>query len=149
MPLLDRPDFQAWLARFEARHARLHSAGLQPAGGRCDGCGEPIPEPVSTTGLCLVCLAETFGREQAQSAAGGAAGQTEKILSNVKEVLAAAGKTLDDVVKANVYLQSMEDFAAMNEVYVKHFKAPYPARTAIGVAALPLNARVEMEFIAR
>lgn len=81
--------------------------------------------------------------------AGGAAGQTEKILANVKEVLAAAGKTLDDVVKANVYLQSMEDFAAMNEVYVKHFTAPYPARTAIGVAALPLNARVEMEFIAR
>jgi recombinational DNA repair protein (RecF pathway) len=69
MPLLDRPDFQAWLARFEARHAQLHSTGLQPKGDRCDGCGEPIPEPVSSTGLCLVCLAETFGREQAQSAA--------------------------------------------------------------------------------
>jgi 2-iminobutanoate/2-iminopropanoate deaminase len=81
--------------------------------------------------------------------AGGAAGQAEKILDNVKDVLAAAGKTLDDVVKGNVYLASMEDFAAVNEVYMKHFKPPYPARTAIQVAALPLNARVEMEFIAR
>lgn len=80
--------------------------------------------------------------------AGGAAGQTEQILQNVKEVLAAAGKTLDDVIKGNVYLASMEDFAAVNEVYMRHFKPPYPARTAIQVAALPLNARVEMEFIA-
>lgn len=81
--------------------------------------------------------------------AGGAKGQTEKIIANVKPLLKAAGKSLDDVVKANVYLVSMEDFAAMNEVYARHFKAPYPARTTVQVAALPLEARVEIEMIAR
>jgi 2-iminobutanoate/2-iminopropanoate deaminase len=81
--------------------------------------------------------------------AGGAAGQTEKIFENVTALLKAAGKSLDDVVKANVYLVSMEDFAAMNEVYARCFTAPYPARTSIQVAGLPLNARVEIEMIAR
>jgi 2-iminobutanoate/2-iminopropanoate deaminase len=81
--------------------------------------------------------------------AGGAAGQTEKIFENVTALLKAAGKSLDDVVKANVYLVSMEDFAAMNEVYARCFTAPYPARTSIEVAGLPLGARVEIEMIAR
>jgi 2-iminobutanoate/2-iminopropanoate deaminase len=81
--------------------------------------------------------------------AGGAAGQTEKIFENVTALLKAAGKSLDDVVKANVYLVSMEDFAAMNEVYARCFTAPYPARTSIQVAGLPLGARVEIEMIAR
>ena len=81
--------------------------------------------------------------------AGGAAGQTEKIFENVTALLKAAGKSLDDVVKANVYLVSMEDFAAMNEVYARCFTAPFPARTSIQVAGLPLGARVEIEMIAR
>jgi 2-iminobutanoate/2-iminopropanoate deaminase len=81
--------------------------------------------------------------------AGGAAGQTEKILANVKDVLKAAKKSLDDVVKANVYVVSMEDFPAVNEVYARHFSQPYPARTTVQVAGLPLGARVEMEFIVK
>lgn len=75
--------------------------------------------------------------------------QTAQILRNIEALLAAAGKTLDDVVKANVYLVDMGDFAAMNEVYGARFSRPYPARTCIGVAALPLGARVEIEVIAR
>ncbi|HXI87064.1 MAG TPA: Rid family detoxifying hydrolase [Parvularculaceae bacterium] len=80
---------------------------------------------------------------------GGVASEAEQIITNAKAVLAAAGKTLDDVVKANIYLVRMSDFAAVNEVYARSFAAPYPARTAIGVAALPLGASVEMEFIIR
>jgi 2-iminobutanoate/2-iminopropanoate deaminase len=64
-------------------------------------------------------------------------------------VLAAAGLAFDDVVKVNVYLTSMDDFAAMNEVYASRFTEPYPARTTVAVAGLPLGARIEIELVAR
>jgi 2-iminobutanoate/2-iminopropanoate deaminase len=80
---------------------------------------------------------------------GGAATETEQALKNLAAVLAGAGKGLGDVVKANVYLAHMDDYAAVNAAYAKAFEAPYPARTCVGVAALPLGARVEIEAIAR
>ncbi len=79
---------------------------------------------------------------------GGVAAQTERVLQNLEAVLNAAEKSLADVVKVNVYLTDMRNFAEMNEVYARHFAAPYPARTTIAVAALPLGAIVEMEMIA-
>jgi 2-iminobutanoate/2-iminopropanoate deaminase len=78
---------------------------------------------------------------------GDIASQTHQILRNLAAVLEAAGKSLDDVIRVGVYLTDMADFAAMNEAYRQHFSAPYPARTAIGVAALPLGARVEMDMV--
>lgn len=75
--------------------------------------------------------------------------QTEQCFKNLLNVLAAAGLTPDAVVKVNVFLIDMGDFAAMNTVYSKQFSSPYPARTTIGVAGLPLGARVEIEMIAR
>lgn len=80
---------------------------------------------------------------------GGVGAEVDQIFANIAVVLAAAGRSLDDVVKANVYLAHMNDYAAMNEAYAKAFEKPYPARTCIGVAALPLGARVEIEVIAR
>ncbi|MEO3892248.1 Rid family detoxifying hydrolase [Nonomuraea sp. B5E05] len=74
--------------------------------------------------------------------------QTEQALANLAAVLAAAGKSLADVVRVGVYLTDMNDFAAMNAAYDQVFTHPYPARTAIGVAALPLGARVEIDAIA-
>lgn len=79
---------------------------------------------------------------------GDAAAQTAQCLANLGHVLAAAGLDFDAVVKVNVFLTDMGDFAAMNAVYERHFQAPYPARSTIGVAALPLGARVEIEMIA-
>ena len=79
---------------------------------------------------------------------GDVARQTDQALRNLAAVLEAAGKDLGDVVRVGVYLTDMADFAAMNEVYRAHFQAPYPARTAIGVAALPLGAAVEFDAIA-
>jgi 2-iminobutanoate/2-iminopropanoate deaminase len=75
--------------------------------------------------------------------------QTRQCFRNLFNVLQAAGLTPDQVVKVNVYLADMGDFAAMNAVYATQFEKPYPARTTIGVAALPLGARVEIECIAR
>lgn len=81
--------------------------------------------------------------------AGDVGAQTEQILQNVRTLMRAAGKTLADVMKVNVYLTDMQDFAQMNAVYERHFEAPHPARTTVAVAALPLGAAVEIELIAR
>jgi 2-iminobutanoate/2-iminopropanoate deaminase len=80
---------------------------------------------------------------------GDVAAQTAQCFKNLFAVLEAAGLTPGHVVKVNVYLSDMADFAAMNAVYAAQFEKPYPARTTIGVAALPLGARVEIELIAR
>ena len=80
---------------------------------------------------------------------GSIAAQTEQCFTNLFNVVAAAGLTQDDIVKVNVFLSDMNDFAAMNAIYSKQFSSPYPARTTIGVAALPLGARIEIEMIAR
>jgi 2-iminobutanoate/2-iminopropanoate deaminase len=80
--------------------------------------------------------------------AGGIAAQTEQCFANLAAVLEAAGLTLDDVVKCNVYLADIGDFAAMNAVYKQKFSAPYPARTTIGAALLP-GVLIEIEMIAR
>lgn len=82
-------------------------------------------------------------------AEGGIGEQTDRCLSNLFAVLEAAGLTPDHVVKANVFLADMADFPAMNEAYARRFASPYPARSTIGVAALPLGARVEIELVAR
>lgn len=80
---------------------------------------------------------------------GDVAAQTEQVFANLSAVLGAAGLTSDDVVKVNVFLTDMADFAAMNAVYAGKFSAPYPARSTIAVAGLPLGAKVEIEMIAR
>lgn len=74
--------------------------------------------------------------------------QTARVLANLSAVLAAAGLTLGDVVKCSVYLTDMADFAAMNEAYGRAFGEPFPARTTVAVAGLPLGARVEIEALA-
>lgn len=74
--------------------------------------------------------------------------QVRQCFINLAAVLNAANLTFDNVTKCNVFLVDMGDFASMNEIYALHFKAPYPARSTIGVASLPLNARVEIELVA-
>ncbi|MDO9396119.1 MAG: Rid family detoxifying hydrolase [Herbiconiux sp.] len=79
---------------------------------------------------------------------GGIDVQTRRVFDNLTSVLTASGRTFADVVKVNVYLTDMDDFAAMNAVYETIFDVPYPARTTVAVAGLPLGARVEIEFVA-
>ena len=76
------------------------------------------------------------------------ASQTRQSLTNLKNILNAAGADLCDVVKTTVYLANIADFTAMNEVYAQFFTAPYPARAAYEVACLPKNALVEIECVA-
>jgi 2-iminobutanoate/2-iminopropanoate deaminase len=81
--------------------------------------------------------------------AGGLAAETERVFQNLSALLKAAGKSFDDVVRAGVYLTSMGDFGAMNGIYAKYFSQPFPARTTIGVAALPLGACVEIDLVVK
>lgn len=79
---------------------------------------------------------------------GGIAEQTRQSLTNVQAVLAAAGLTMDNVIKTTVFLKNMNDFAAMNEVYATFFTGNPPARSAVEVARLPKDVLVEIEAIA-
>jgi len=78
----------------------------------------------------------------------GIEAQVNQALKNIAAVLKASGSSMDDVVKATVFLADMNDFAKMNEVYSKHFKAPFPARSTVQVARLPRDAKIEIEVIA-
>ena len=78
----------------------------------------------------------------------GIEAQTRQSLTNVKNILEAAGLSLDDVVKTTVFLADMSLFAPMNAVYAEFFQAPYPARSAVAVREIPKGALVEVETIA-
>jgi len=75
--------------------------------------------------------------------------QTLRVFANLRAVLEDSGLSMDHVIKCNVYLTSMSDFAAMNGAYGTCFSEPFPARTTVAVAGLPLGASVEIEVVAR
>ncbi|HMB51408.1 MAG TPA: RidA family protein [Natronoarchaeum rubrum] len=74
--------------------------------------------------------------------------ETRRTLANVDAVLRAADASLDDVVKTTVFVRDMDNYDAVNEVYAEHFSEPYPARSAVEVADLPVDIEVEIEVIA-
>jgi reactive intermediate/imine deaminase len=78
---------------------------------------------------------------------GDIAAQTRQVFRNLKAVCEAAGGNLDAILKLNIYLTDLGNFATVNEIMAATFSAPYPARATIGVAALPLGAEVEMEAV--
>src|SRR5665213_424581 len=73
--------------------------------------------------------------------------QTRQVFENLKAIVVAAGASFDDVVKATVFLIDLSHFALVNKVMAEYFREPYPARAAVGVAALPKGAQVEVECI--
>ncbi|KZO91232.1 Endoribonuclease L-PSP [Calocera viscosa TUFC12733] len=99
-----------------------------------------------TTGLIF--CSGSIGCDDKYQLPEGVQAQTKLLLDNVTKVLAAAGSSLEKIVKVNVYLSNMKrDFGPMNEVYATYFKQ-VPARTCVGVAQLPFDALVEMECTA-
>ena len=116
-----------------------------------DKLAAPVgPSSLATCGGDALFVSGQVAQDPATGALidGDVARQTDQALRNLAAVLEAASKGLGDVVRVGVYLTDMADFAAMNEVYRTRFQAPYPARTAIAVAALPLGAAVEIDAIA-
>jgi 2-iminobutanoate/2-iminopropanoate deaminase len=79
---------------------------------------------------------------------GAIAEQTERVMQNLQAVLEAAGSSLDNALKATIYLADLADFQGMNEVYARHVGTQPPARATIEVSALPAGARLEIEIVA-
>ncbi len=73
--------------------------------------------------------------------------QIRRVFDNLDAVATAAGGSLKDIVKLNVYLTDLGNFARVNEIMAKHFTQPYPARAAVGVSALPKGAQVEVDAV--
>ena len=115
-----------------------------------DKFAAPIgPFSVGVRGAGLLFLSGQVAQDPATGRLidGDVARQTHQILDNIASALEAVGKSLEDVLRAGVYLTDISDFAVMSQAYSEHFSEPYPARTAIGVAALPLGAAVEMDVV--
>jgi len=113
--------------------------------------GLPAGGPYSHTVRAgnLVFLSGKFGTDKSGNLVGpGIAEQTRTAFANLKLVLDEAGLGMEDVVKCTVFITDLDDFAAINAVYAEHFTAPQPARSTVGVAALGLGAKVEIEIIA-
>ena len=107
----------------------------------------PFSPAVRSTGLIF--FSGQVGQDPATGklVEGGVEAEARQIFRNLKALLDAAGKSFGDVVRAGVFLTDIGDFAAVNAIYAEHFALPYPARTTVGVAALPLGARVEIELL--
>ena len=109
----------------------------------------PYSHGIDSDGLIFLSGQTPIDSATGALVAGGIAEQARQCFRNLFAVLEAAGLGPDDVQKVNVFLTDMGDFAAMNAVYEQQFVKPFPARTTIGVASLPLGARIEIEMIAR
>ena len=108
----------------------------------------PYSQGVKAGGFVFVSGQVALDPHTGALVAGDVAAQTERVLQNLQAVVEAAGSDLDRVVKTTVYLRSMADFAAMNEVYKRYFKSEPPARATVAVAGLPKDALVEIDVIA-
>lgn len=116
-----------------------------------DKIARPVgPFSPAVRGEHVIYLSGQVGQDPATGKVieGGVGAQAGRALDNVKAVLEAAGRSMDDVLRVGIFLVDMKDFAVVNDVYARYFAAPYPARTTVAVAALPLGALVEIEVVA-
>lgn len=109
----------------------------------------PYSQAVTDEGLLFVSGQLPIDSKTGEFPSEDIADQTRQSLENIREILKEAGYTMERILKTTVYLQDMEDFTAMNEVYQEFFTAPYPARAAFQVAKLPKGAKVEIEAVAK
>jgi 2-iminobutanoate/2-iminopropanoate deaminase len=108
----------------------------------------PYSQAIKAGGLVFTAGQIAIDPATGQVVAGDIKSQTERVCENLKAILEAAGTELEAVVKSTVYLRSMADFAAMNEVYGRYFKNESPARSTVAVAGLPRDVLVEIDVIA-
>jgi 2-iminobutanoate/2-iminopropanoate deaminase len=108
----------------------------------------PYSQAISANGFIFASGQIPLDPATGELVAGGVAEQTEQVLRNLSAVLEAAGASLESVVKTTVFLADINDFAAMNDVYGRHFNARPPARATVAAGGLPRGARVEIEAIA-
>lgn len=108
----------------------------------------PYSQAIDAEGVLFCSGQIPIDPQTGELVAGDVAAQAERALRNLEAVLKAAGKSFDDVVKTTLYLTDMADFAAVNAVYDRYFGSVKPARSTVAVAALPKNARIEIDCVA-
>jgi len=108
----------------------------------------PYSQAIRANGFVFISGQVAFDPATGQLVAGDIAGQTARVLDNLKAILEAAGSSLDKAVRTTVFLKDMNDFTAMNEVYGRYFAHQPPARSTVEVARLPRDVRVEIDLIA-
>jgi len=110
--------------------------------------GAPYSQAIKANGFVFVSGQLSLRPGDKELSAGDIGSQTEQVFANLRAILEAAGTSLDNLVKTTVFLQHLDDFAGMNEVYTKHVGERPPARSTVEVAKLPSGALVEIEAIA-
>jgi 2-iminobutanoate/2-iminopropanoate deaminase len=108
----------------------------------------PYSQGIEANGFVYVSGQLPINPATGEFAEGGIKAEARQSLANIRNILAEAGLTMGNVVKVTVLMTDIKDFAAVNEVYAEFFEAPYPARSAFAVAALPKGADIEIEAIA-
>jgi len=124
---------------------------LNPRAYRSDRLSPPVgPFSQAIDAGGLVFLSGQVGLDAGgKLVEGGIEAEAAQIFGNLSAVLDAAGRSFAEVVRVGVFLTDMADFAALNAIYAQHFAEPYPARTTVAVAALPLGAAVEIDMIVK
>ena len=108
----------------------------------------PYSQAIRANGFVFVSGQVAIDPSTQQVISGDVVAQTERVLKNLSAILKAAGSGLEKVVRCGVFLKNMSDFAAMNEIYGRHFGAAPPARSTVEVARLPKDVLVEIDVIA-
>ena len=108
----------------------------------------PFSQAIKTDSFILTSGQLPIDPVTSEVVSGNIKNQTRQVLNNLKAILNEAGSSLEDVVKATVYIISMDDFQAVNEIYSEFFSDPLPARSCVGVSGLAKGAKVEIEAIA-
>jgi 2-iminobutanoate/2-iminopropanoate deaminase len=108
----------------------------------------PYSQAIRANGFVFVSGQVAIDPANQQVISGDVAVQTDRVIRNLAAILKAAGTGLDNVVRSTVFLKNMGDFAAMNEIYGKHFTSAPPARSTVEVARLPKDVLVEIDVIA-
>jgi 2-iminobutanoate/2-iminopropanoate deaminase len=108
----------------------------------------PYSQAIRANGFVFVSGQVAIDPSTQQVISGDVAAQTERVLKNLSAILKAAGSGLEKVVRCGVFLKNMGDFAAMNEIYGRHFSTAPPARSTVEVARLPKDVLVEIDVIA-
>jgi 2-iminobutanoate/2-iminopropanoate deaminase len=110
--------------------------------------GAPYSQAIKANGFVFVSGQLSLRPGEKDLAPGDIKAQTEQVFSNLRAILEEAGSSLDRLVKTTVFLQNLDDFAGMNEIYTTHVGSTPPARSTVEVAKLPSGALVEIEAIA-
>ena len=110
--------------------------------------GAPYSQAIKANGFVFVSGQLALKPGEKELVPGGIVEQTEQVFANLRAILQAAGSSLAQIVKTTVFLQNLDDFAAMNEVYARHVGDAPPARSTFQIAKLPSGALVEIEAVA-